>query len=428
MKNKFISWVLSFLLLVSLPVYGSQEVPIRIEVDEIVKTEENKGIIVPSKTGTKKASPEEEKIIKNLERRPLQELVKAYIIGDYFTGEIYDEYNVDQVLPLASTSKLVSAFVVLDKIADGTIDYNDQIVIDKESSLVKGSSYNLKEGERVTVKELLQATLIISGNDAVTALGKYIAGSTEGFVEMMNEKCKSLGLKHAHMINPHGLTDHEANDYNKMTTRELFQLSSTLIKEYPEILEITKERKLEDSHRKFLKYNTNPMLDIIPEIDGLKTGYTSAAGLCLIATGLKKGVPGVSEDQRLVGITMGAKGKWPRFVAMNRLWDGFGNKSLRKIADPEEKIGELTMNFGYEDTVSIYPEEYHQIPLRKVEVVTRKINLDPISPPITKGSVVGRIFYYVDGKETWSTNAIVKEDLSRNETFLRVKKLMDENL
>ncbi|MDO5713966.1 MAG: D-alanyl-D-alanine carboxypeptidase family protein [Tissierellia bacterium] len=425
--KKSIAIVLVIILIFSFPIYGTQEAPTTVVGEEPVKEEEirDQDLLVPTKNGVQNATLKEVELVNKLEEKTLEELTNSYVIGDYVTGQILEEYEADKVVALASTSKLVSAFVVLDKLADGTIHLDDKVVIDKEVSSLIGSTYKLKENDVKTVKELLYATLIISGNDAITALGKHIAGSTEGFVAMMNEKCKDLGLEHAHMINPHGLTNYMIEDYNKMTTRELFQLSVALIKEHPEVLNITKQRELSEPERQFLAYNTNPILGILPQIDGLKTGYTNAAGRCLVATGVKQGIPGVTEDIRLLGITMGSSGDWARFVAAKRLMNqGFQKYSLRSIARKDQGVGELTVEHGSPKSQPVYPQEDHNILWDGEKVIKKEVKLNDITPPIEKGAVVGSVHYTLDGEEVWATNVVIKEDIKQLNVFIRLKTLL----
>ena len=150
----------------------------------------NKDFLVPTKEGVQKANQYEADKIKKLEEVPLEGLTKSYLLGDYKSGEILEGYNLDEVRAMASTSKLVSIFVVLDKVSDGSISLKDEVEIDHEVASLTGSTFKLKEGDKVSVEKLIEASMVVSGNDAITALAKYIAGSTDSFVKMMNDKCE----------------------------------------------------------------------------------------------------------------------------------------------------------------------------------------------------------------------------------------------
>lgn len=175
--------------------------------------EENQGpvrdqpILVPTKEGPLNATFEEYNKIMELEKLPSSDLGKSFLLGDYKSGKILEYNNIDEVRPMASTSKLVSVYVILDKIKEGNLSLDDLVTVDHESSVLIGSTYKLKENDQKTVRELLDATMVVSGNDAITALSKKVAGSVENFAVLMNDKCKKLGLTNAHMVNPTGLTD-----------------------------------------------------------------------------------------------------------------------------------------------------------------------------------------------------------------------------
>lgn len=372
----------------------------------------NQNIFVPTKDGVQRATYEEALKIDEYNKRPISDLTTSYLLGDYETGKILEGNNIDEVHPMASTSKLVSIFVILDKLKEGKINLDDVITIDAQCAALTGSTFKLKENDRVKVKNLLRAALIISGNDAVTALGNYVAGSKEGFVNMMNKKCQELGLKHAHMVNPTGLTDYSIDDYNKMTTREMFILARALIKEHPEILEYTSQREITKAHKNEKEYNTNPLLGVLPEIDGLKTGYTNAAGRCLIATGVKKGKEDEStKDMRLIGITTGSRDNWQRYSAARRLMEnGFKDYNYEKIGSLDEIIDKVKVEGSSRGEVNVGLEKTGYIVASRKDKIEHSIayNKD-LKAPLRAGTVVGDITYYVNGKKAFKTNLILKE-------------------
>ncbi|MDO5650362.1 MAG: D-alanyl-D-alanine carboxypeptidase family protein, partial [Gallicola sp.] len=359
----------------------------------------NQNFLVPTSKGVQKANLKEAKIIENLETKTLENLTKAYILGDAESGAILESHNIDTVLPLASTSKLVAVYVIMDKLADGSLTLDEKVLIDLEISRIGGSTLNLKENQEISVKDLLEATLVISANDAVTALGKYIAGSNEAFVEMMQQKCLELGLTNAHMVNCTGLTNYAINDYNKMTTRELFTLTNSLIKKYPQVVTMGKIDHVTSVDKNGLpieSINTNPILGIVPQIDGLKTGYTNAAGRCLVSTGLKTGIPNTSSDLRLVGVTMGSATDWARFVASRRLMsEAFEKYSNKLVALDSESVGTLEIPDAVPESVEVYPKNPSSVIYSNDQNITFHVNYNPPELPIEEGATVGTITYYL---------------------------------
>lgn len=372
----------------------------------------DQNIYVPTKDGIQRATYEEAIKIDEYNKKPLSEITDSYLLGDYKTGKILQSDNIDEVRAMASTSKLVSVFVVMDKIKEGKLNLDDKIVIDHECSSLMGSSYKLKEGNEVTVENLLKATFIVSGNDAITALGKQIAGSKEGFVNMMNKKCKELGLEHAHMVNATGLTDYGIEDYNKMTTREMFKLTCALLREHPEVLKYSSEKSITLANTDKVEYNTNPILGILPEIDGLKTGYTNAAGRCLVATGLKKGnEEKTTKDMRLIGITMGSSNNWKRYSAARRLMEnGFNNYSNVRIGNTDEIIDEVSIEGCSKDKMDVFLKKPVYILKKKGDKIEKDISIkENLKAPLDEGTKVGEIKYYIDDEEVASMDLIIRE-------------------
>ena len=396
------------------------------EVDP--NTIRNQNFLVPTKEGVQKANQYEADKIKKLEEVPLEGLTKSYLLGDYKSGEIIDGYNLDEVRAMASTSKLVSIFVVLDKLEEGKISLNDEVEIDHEVASLMGSSFKLKEGDKVSVEKLIEASMVVSGNDAITALAKYIGGSTEGFVKMMNDKCEELGLKNALMINPTGLTNYEIIEYNKMTTREMFKLARELLKVHPEILKYTSIEKIEEPDRNFIEYNTNPVLGIVPEVDGLKTGYTNAAGRCVILTGLEKGEENKSKDMRLICITTGSNSDFERFVACKRLITrGFEGYGYNAVGDTRKEVRTIEVLNSQDENIPVYQKEVGYVLSKSDEKLREIVKIDEdLKAPLEAGTSVGKISFYRDDDLIYKSDLIVKDKVYERGFLNKFKRVFEE--
>ena len=388
----------------------------------------NKDFLVPTKEGVQKANQYEADKIKKLEEVPLEGLTKSYLLGDYKSGEILEGYNLDEVRAMASTSKLVSIFVVLDKVSDGSISLKDEVEIDHEVASLTGSTFKLKEGDKVSVEKLIEASMVVSGNDAITALAKYIAGSTDAFVKMMNDKCEELGLKNSLMVNPTGLTDYEITDYNKMTTREMFKLATELLKQHPEILQYTTIEKLEEPERNFIEYSTNPVLGIVPEVDGLKTGYTNAAGRCVILTGLEKGVENKSKDMRLICITTGSNSDFERFVACKRLITrGFEDYGYNAVGDTEKEVRTIEVLNSQDEGIPVYQKEVGYILSKSDKKLKEIVSIDEdLKAPLEAGTSVGKISFYKDDDLVYKSDLIVKDKVYERGFLNKFKRVFEE--
>lgn len=429
MKRRALSLLLSLVMILTfvIPVIGvSPEVSPENAEEEKPEEVRDQDMFVPTSRGVQRATKKEFDEIKELEKLPNSELVKNYLIGDYDSGEILVASNIDEPVGIASVTKLMTIYIVLDEIAAGRVHWDDVVVPDEECLRLTGASYRLKEGETYTVKQLVTASLVISGNDATLTLAKHIAGSQEAFVARMNEKAEELGLTHAHFINVHGLTDYSINDYNRMTPRELFILSIHLLRDHEDVLKFTTIPYISEIERPFLGYNTNPLLGIVKGVDGLKTGYTNAAGHCLVATGLTPG-EGKYRDTRLIGIFMGSENSTKRFVGTKRLMEESMNRfRYTKIADPQEPVKIIKLRQGVPEEIEVYPKEEKILMLDNKEPLKKELVLEPIKVPTKKDSEIGMIVYSVGEQEIYKTPAVIHENIREPNAVIQFQRTLED--
>lgn len=238
--------------------------------------------------------------------------VNGALAGNATTGEVYYAYHGDEDYPIASTTKLMTSLLTLEALAAGRLSLEDKVFVSGGAWLLSASDDGvipLKEGQQVPVRELLLATLLPSSNECALCLAEAVAGSEEAFVEMMNAKARELGLANTLFVNSHGLPRYmggpiPAKRQNRMSAEDMFRLASYLLRVYPQITQMTslKEADLETLALKV--YNTNPMLQNMPEATGLKTGTTNKAGSCLVTSFTAEGGSGV---QDLVVVVFGAE-------------------------------------------------------------------------------------------------------------------------
>lgn len=360
----------------------------------------------------------ERQVKKYINKTPDQ-LTTAYLVGDYESGEILEEKNIDDLVAIASTSKILSIYVVLDQIKAGNISSDDLVYIDKDIARIGGSSYKLKEGEEIPVEDLIKASMIVSGNDAVKALAVYVAGSEEAFVEMMKAKLDELGIGPYEFINSSGLPNYNIDKQNMMTTRGLFMLTRAFITEYPEILKITSMRELVNVERDFKEANTNPLLEEFPQVDGLKTGYTGLAGRCLVTTALVKKEADNQKNLRLISITMGSNSDAARYVAAKKLLeDALDTYECLKISDPNQVIETIKNEDLDPAEINVYPKEEFSVLRKKSDFVNANWEIEDLVPPLKAGQEVGEISYLLNGEEVFKTDLIIKQDVLES-SFVR---------
>ncbi|MBV1819889.1 D-alanyl-D-alanine carboxypeptidase [Anaerosalibacter bizertensis] len=332
----------------------------------------------------------------------IEDGVSAYLLGDFEDGRIVEEYNIDTPLAIASITKLMTYTIVMDEIRNGNISMDDIITIDKEVEEVNGSTFELKEGEKFSVETLLESTLIVSANDSCVALAKHISGDVPSFVNKMNQKAEEIGLEHTRYLNPNGLP--EKNGQNTMTVRDIFKLSRYIIKEYPEILEITKKDKIdiEDGIRdeEFVNENTNPLLKEMNGVDGLKTGFTGEAGYCLVFTTKVKG-QAKSEDFRLIGIVMGTKSEESRKNISKYLLEyGISNYKKREVLSKNIPVDIIHIPNANRLEVEVFPKENIRLLEKNNDNILQKIVIDnDIQLPLKKGDTIGKTILYSENSE-----------------------------
>ena len=339
---------------------------------------------------------------------------EAAIIIDGKTGQIIYEKNADKVLGIASMSKMMTEYIVMEALHNKKITWDQKVNINeyvhklsKEPNL---SNVGLTQGEDYTVKELYSAMAIYSGNAATVALAELISGSETKFVELMNEKAKKLGLKNYKFVNSSGLSNSNLlgnypsgneNDENVMTARDTALLAYHLINDYPEVLDFSSISKLK--FRDGREYpNFNWMLPgLIFEyngVDGLKTGSTDFAGYCHTGTAIRNG-------QRYITVVMKSTSKNQRFADSTKLLDyAFNQFEKEKILPkhyqvkgketlPVIKGKESSVNIETKDALNLLVENGNKDNYKvNLTIDKNKLNKDgELTAPIKKGEKVGYI-------------------------------------
>lgn len=251
---------------------------------------------------------------------------------DAQTGRVLYEKNADQQSLIASTTKIMTALVVCEQ-----CNVLDRFQIPKEAVGIEGSSIYLKEGEVLTVQELLYGLMLHSGNDAAVALAIYCGGTVEGFAEMMNDKARRLGMDNTHFVNPNGLD--APGHYS--TARDMAVLAAYAM-ENPIFAKTVSAKTVNITGRSLR--NHNRLLWQVDGADGVKTGYTKAAGRILVSSATRQG-------RRLIAVTMNAPNDWQDHKDL--LENGFSGYKIRKIVSQGENLGYLQIAGGQRGTVEL---------------------------------------------------------------------------
>lgn len=346
--------------------------------------------------------------------------IKGALLGDLETGEILYGYNIDEQLAMASISKLMTYTVMMDAVKDGKITLDDDVVISGHTAATEGSEFGLLSGETVKLSLLIKGMLVVSGNDCATAIAEYVGKTEDNFVKMMNEKASELGLLSASFINPHGLpVNDEDTGQNHMSVSDIYKLVRNVLTKYPEILEVTKLKELVIPERNFSRKATNPILEVVEGTDGLKTGYTDKAGLCLVST---MPVTGKGQDFRLICIVMGAQTDEDRVNKTKELLEyGKNNFSCRKLLDKSEIIDKVYIPSAKNSSVNVYPADDYSKLIKNDDMIKTKISYnDAVKAPFKQGEKIGTISILLNDEEIGQVDAVVSENIEKANIFIRI--------
>ncbi|WP_326911360.1 D-alanyl-D-alanine carboxypeptidase family protein [Sedimentibacter sp. MB31-C6] len=350
--------------------------------------------------------------------------IKGALLGDLETGEILYEYNIDEQLAMASITKLMTYLLMMEAVEEEKISLNDDVVISGHAASTEGSSFGILSGETLSLDTLVKGMLIVSGNDCATAIAEHVGGTVDNFVNMMNEKASELGLLSASFINPHGLPINDAETgQNHMSISDIYKLVRHILTNYPKLLEITKQQELIIEERNYQKEATNPLLTVLEGVDGLKTGYTDKAGLCLVST---LPVTGNGQDYRLIAIIMGAQTHEERINKSTELLKyGMNNYSQQKLVDMSQPIDKVYISNSKKGKIDVFPATDLNKMVGNEDIVKIEVTYnDTVNAPLIKGDKIGTISVYINEEETKQIDAVVGEDVKKANIFIRIYRFL----
>lgn len=324
--------------------------------------------------------------------KPVDENARSAILICMDTGEIIYENNAYEHLSPASVTKLMSMLLFFEALDSGKLKLDDKVVTSETAEKMGGSQIWLEVGEEMTVDELLKAIVIASANDACVALGEHIAGSDIGFVKMMNDRAKELGLENSNFENCTGLDDTVKNHYScaydlAVIAREVMKHDK--VKKYTSVwLDYLRDGKTELN-------NTNKLINKYEGITGLKTGTTSNAGFCLCATAERDGMT-------LAAVVLGCETSDDRFNSARNLLDfGFANYEIITPQIDENQITSVTVKNGKQKSITPTYNASEKIMVQKGsgEVAYKYDIMQNVSAPLRKGDKLGTITIFSGDKE-----------------------------
>jgi len=337
---------------------------------------------------------------------------KSGVLLEASTGEILYEKNKDEKVSIASLTKMVAQIIILEKIEEGTLKWDDIVTTSSNAAGMGGTQIWLVAGEKMSVEDLFKSMTMASANDATVALAEKVAGTEEAFVKLMNDKVKSLGLVNTTFVNCTGFDE----EGHLSTAYDLGQIARELLK-HDEILRFSsvyEDYIRKDTPNKYWLVNTNKLVRFYSGADGLKTGFTDAAGYTMAVTAER-------DNMRLIAIVLGeASGKARNQDATDLLDYGFNTYKVDLLNKKNEVVKELEIEKGNKSKVNAILKHDVSILRKKSDAginYDTSVKINDIKLPLKKGDIVGKLEVLDNGNVIKSEDLIIDEDVSKINYF-----------
>ena len=341
---------------------------------------------------------------------------KAWLVMDYATGEVLAGENVDAAVDPASITKVMTSYVIAAEMAAGKVKPTDQVMMSEHAwrsggAGTDGSYSGFEVNQAAPLVEMEKGMVVQSGNDAAIALAEHVAGSEAAFAQLMNAYAKKIGMTRSHFVNPHGLTA----EGHVTTARDLAILGRALIRDFPEAYSYNKIKEL--TVGPITQPNRNLLLWRDPSVDGIKTGHTSAAGYCLMASA-KRG------EQRLVTVVMGNTSENQRAVDSQALLNwGFRFYESHKLYEAGKPLAQPKVWKGEANQVAVGVSVPLLVSTPRGKYDRLKASMDlpkSLEAPIAKGQKLGMVKVALDGKIVASAPLVALQAVEEGGFFKRL--------
>lgn len=335
---------------------------------------------------------------------------KSFLLTDFHTGQVLASQNAHERVEPASLTKLMTAYVVFTALKQERITLNQVVPVSEQAWRMIGSRMFIEPNKPVTIDELIRGMIVQSGNDACIALAEVIAGSEEIFVNMMNKEAVRLGMKNTHFTNTTGLPD--PNHYS--TAHDLTVLATAIITDFPEFYPLYSIKEF--AYNNITQSNRNRLLWLDPHVDGMKTGWTKAAGYCLVTSAVR-------DKRRLVSVVMGAESAKIRSIESQRLLNyGFQFYDTLHLYKENEILTDIQLWKGAESTLKagFNRDVYFTLPKGQADQLKATMEYkQPLIAPITMGQEVGAVKFTLNGRTIETYPLVALEDVPAANIFGR---------
>ena len=340
---------------------------------------------------------------------------KHVVIYDHEVDEILYEKNGDEIMKPASMAKVMTAYIVFDRIKDRGLKMSDTFLVSDKAWRMGGSRSFLELNTNVSISDLLLGLIVQSGNDAAVVIAEGISGDEEAFAREMNRYAKLLGMKNTYFTNSTGWPHPDL----KTTSNDLIILTKNLIKNFPDLYKLFNKKIFKYNNIK--QSNRNPLLYSVNGADGLKTGHTNESGYGLIGS-VKR------NNRRVTIIINGINSKKKRTYESKRLFDiVFRETTLLSLFEDKKSLTSANVWLGKQSKINLIAENSVKKIVSPLEFNKTKIKIewnDPIPAPIKKDDRVGKIFVTMPGREPIIEYLVSSENVEKLSSLLRVKSIL----
>ena len=334
----------------------------------------------------------------------------AYLFFDAQSGQILTSKNPDARIEPASLTKLMTAYLTFDALKNGRLKLDQQLTASERAWKSEGSRMFLDPKVPVSVDNLIKGMIVQSGNDACVTLAEAIAGSEEGFAQMMNAQAKKLGMNNSHFANSTGLPDPQLYT----TVRDLATLSNALIRDFPQYYPTYSIKSF--TYNNITQPNRNLLLYRDSSVDGLKTGHTDSAGFNLIASSKR-------DDRRVITVVVGTKSMEARATESSKLLNwGLSHFQTPKLYDAGKPLSKVKVYKGSENELDVgfLQAVYVTLPRGSDEVTPVLETIQPVVAPVKKGAELGTLKLMSGNKVLAERKVVALQDIEEAGFFGRM--------
>ena len=344
--------------------------------------------------------------------RPPDIAATSYILIDAKTGQVLIQENADESLPPASLTKIMTSYIAIEEIISGRLTLDTPVHISEKAWRMEGSKTFVGVDTMVRAEDLLRGIIIQSGNDASVAIAEHIAGSEEAFAGMMNQYAEVMGMQQSFFMNASGL-DTELY-YNTMSARDLALIARETVINHKDFYPIYAEREF--TYNGITQSNRNSLLFRDRNVDGLKTGWTDAAGFCLVASAERDGM-------RLISVVMGTASTEARAIETQKLFTyGFRYFETHQLYSEGQVLTNVSVWSGEQSAVDLGVTEdvFVTIPRGQGENLTASVDVEEaVTAPLVGGQIMGVVNVTLDSDLIYRGDVVAMQAIEQGGLFKR---------